>query len=249
MDKRIHRGCPVPNEPPSPQPIGDDRDPSRPGPQPAGPQPSAPPPVGVLKVTDAFGYGWRKFMETPGLWLLVALAEVFAGAVTSWLTQATNNSGGSLVFVLLQFVVSNVIGYTLLVMALHAVNGRPVRLPDFRAELNLIATYTVGSFLYFIGVVFSLIFLIVPGVMFAVAYYFYGLIIVDTKADPVAAFKEARMLSKGKRWPLFGAGLLATLISILGLIACGIGIVLTIPVNSIAAAHIYHQLRRQPIAA
>ncbi len=237
------------SEPPSPQPIGGDREPTRPVPQPPGAQPPAPAPDGRLQITDAFGYGWRKFMERPALWLVVALAEVFAGAVISWLIQVTNNSGGSLVFVLLQFVVSNVIGYTLLVMALHAVNGREVRLPDYRAEFNLIATYTVGSFLYFVGVTFSLIFLIVPGIMFAVAYYFYGLIIVDTGADPITAFKEARMLSKGKRWPLFGAGLLATLITILGLIACGIGILLTIPVNSIAAAHIYHQLRRQPIAA
>lgn len=237
------------NEPPSPQPIGEDRNPANPGPQPPAAHPPAPSPVGRLQITDAFGYGWRKFMETPGLWLLLALAEVFVGAVSSWLMQVTNNSGGSLVFVLLQFVASNVIGYTLLVMALHAVNGRPVRLPDYQAELNLIATYTVGSFLYFVGVAFSLIFLIVPGIMFAVAYYFYGLIIIDTGADPISAFKEARLLSKGKRWPLFGAGLLATLISILGLIACGIGILLTIPVNSIAAAHIYHQLRRQPIAA
>lgn len=237
------------DQPPPQPPIGDDRDQTRPGPPAPGPPPLAQPPVGALQITDAFGYGWRKFMETPGLWLLIALAQVFAGAVTSWLTQATENSGGSLVFVLLQVVVSGVIGYTLLVMALHAVNGRPVQLPDYRAELNLIATYTVGSFLYFIGVAFSLLFLIVPGIMFAVAYYFYGLIIVDTGADPITAFKEARMLSKGKRWPLFGAGLLATLITILGLIACGIGILLTIPVNSIAAAHIYHQLRRQPIAA
>jgi len=29
-----------------------------------------------------------RVMETPGLWLLIALAEVFAGAVTRWLTHA-----------------------------------------------------------------------------------------------------------------------------------------------------------------
>ena len=188
-------------------------------------------------------------METPGLWLLVALFAVFAGSVTSWLSQVTNNSGGTAVFGLLQFVITNLVGYTLLVMALQAVNGRPIRLPDFRNELNPIATYFACTILYSIGVFFGLIFLIVPGIMFAVAYYFYGLIIVDTGADPVAALKEARQLSKGKRWPLFGAGVLAFLITILGVMACGVGLLFTIPVNSIAAAHIYKQLRRQPIAA
>lgn len=246
------------SEPPAPEPIGEPT-PMPPGPPPgtapsaAGPpaagQPPGPPPVGALQITGAFGYGWRKLMETPGLWLLVALVALLAGSVTSWLAQVTNNSGGSAVFGLLQFIISNLVGYTLLVMALHAVNGRPVSLPDFRNELNPIATYFAGTILYSVGVFFSLIFLIVPGIMFAVAYYFYGLIIVDTGADPVAALKDARQLSKGKRWPLFGAGVLAFLITILGLIACGIGLLFTIPVNSIAAAHIYKQLRGQPIAA
>lgn len=227
-----------------------------PSPPPAGAQPPAPTgrpgpatPVGDLRITDAFGYGWRKFMETPGLWLLVSLAAVFAGAVTSWLSRATGQSGGGVVFGLLQFVITNVVGYTLLVMALHAVNGRPVRLPDYQNEINPMATYLVGTFLYGVGVAFSLIFLIVPGIMFAVAYYFYGLIIVDTGADPLAALREARELSRGKRWSLFGAGLLATLITLLGLIAFGVGLLLAIPVNSIAAAHIYRQLRQQPVAA
>ena len=216
-------------------------------PQPAGPT-MPPPPVGDLRITDAFGYGWRKFLESPGLWLLVALAAVLTGAATSGLAGAANSPAGGIISALLQFVLTNVVGYTLLVMALHAVNRRPVRLPDFPNEINLIATYLVGSFLYGIGVLVGLILLIVPGIMFAVAFYFYGLIIVDTGADPITAFREASRLSKGKRWPLLGAGLLATLITFLGLLAFGIGLLLAVPVNSVAAAHIYHQLRRRPIA-
>ena len=227
--------------PPGPQPGGSDWPP----PAPAGPPVAA----GTLRVADAFGYGWRKFLESPGLWLAMALAAVLIGTITNVLGQISDSAGGGLLLALLQFVLTNVVGYALLVMALHAVNGRPIALPDFGAEINPIASYLVATFLYGLGVAFSLIFLIVPGIMFAVAYYFYGLIIVDTRADPVAAFGQARRLSKGHRWPLFGAGLLAILITILGLLAFGVGLLVAIPVNSIAAAHIYQQLRGRPIAA
>ena len=68
-------------------------------------------------------------MENPGLWLLVSLAAVFAGAVISWLSQATNQSGGGVVvFGLLQFVITNIVGYTLLLMALHlSASSRPAQ--------------------------------------------------------------------------------------------------------------------------
>ena len=46
----------------------------------------------------------------------------------------------------------------------------------------------------------------------------------------------------------FGAGLVALLVMLLGTIAFFVGIFLAIPVVTIAAAHIYLQLRGEPIA-
>jgi uncharacterized membrane protein len=112
---------------------------------------------------------------------------------------------------------------------------------------DLYVTYLVASFLYGIGVAFSLVLLVVPGIMFAVAYWFYGFIVVDTGSDPISALTEARALSKGKRWPLFGAGLMAILVHILGVMAFGVGVLLAIPISYLAAGHIYLQLRGEPV--
>ncbi|MDH3678867.1 MAG: hypothetical protein OEV40_02835 [Acidimicrobiia bacterium] len=204
-------------------------------------------PARRIEIGGAFSYGWRKLMANPAPWLLVAVVGLLTGAVLSWLSQLTSNSPGSLIFGLAEFIVSSVVGFTLLSMALDAVNGRTVRIPDYGDRLDAIVTYTVATFLYGLGVAFSLVLLIVPGIMFAVAYYYYGMIVVDTGADPITALREARALSKGHRWPMFGAGLLAMAITLLGLIAFGVGILLSIPVTSLAAAHIYQQLRGRPV--
>ena len=205
-------------------------------------------PTQQIQISEAFSYGWRKLMERPGPWLIMALAGVAAGFVMGWLSRLTAGNPFGFLFGLGAFVVTNLVWFIMVRMSLDAVHGKPVAVPDIRDRLDLFVTFLVAAFLYGLGVAFSLVLLIVPGIMFAVAYYFNGFIVVDTGTDPITALKEARLLSKGYRWPLFGAGLLAILIHILGMIAFGVGVLLAMPVTYLAAGHIYQQLRGEPIA-
>lgn len=204
-------------------------------------------PAQRIQISEAFSYGWRKLMERPGPWLVMAFAGVAAGFVMSWLSGLASDTPLGFIFGLAAFVVTNLVGFMLVRMSLDAVREEPVAIPDIRDHLDPFVTFLVATFLYGLGVAFSLVLFIVPGIMFAVAYFFNGFIVVDTGADPVTALREARLLSKGKRWPLFGAGLLAILVHILGMIAFGVGIFLAIPVSYLAAGHIYQQLRGEPI--
>lgn len=204
-------------------------------------------PTQKIQITEAFSYGWRQLMKTPAPWLTMAVAGVVAGAVMGWLSGITSGSPGGFLFGLAAFVVTNLVWFVMVRMSLAAVHGEPVTIPEMSGRWDLFVTYLVAGFLYGLGIAFSLVLLIVPGIMFAVAYYFFGFIVVDKGSDPITALKEARALSKGKRWPLFGAGLLAILIHILGAIAFGVGILLAIPVTYLAAGHIYQQLLGEPI--
>ena len=205
-------------------------------------------PVQKIQISEAFAYGWRQLMKTPAPWLIMAVAAVAGGAVMGWLSGLTSGSPGGFLFGLATFVVTSLVWFIMVRMSLAAVRGDPVSIPEMTDRWDLFVTYLVAGFLYGLGVAFSLVLLIVPGIMFAVAYYFFGFIVVDQGSDPITALKEARALSKGKRWPLFGAGLLAILIHILGMIAFGVGILLAIPVSYLAAGHIYQQLLGESIA-
>ena len=133
-------------------------------------------------------------------------------------------------------------------MALDATAGHTVGFPRLSDRGGAIVTYLATSFLYGLGIFIGMVLLIVPGIMFAVAYFFYGYVLGEAESDPLSALRDARALSKGSRWPLFRAGLLAALIMLLGFLAFAVGVLLAIPVNALAAGHLYRQLRGQPVA-
>ena len=205
-------------------------------------------PTQQIQISEAFSYGWRKLMARPAPWVIMAVVAVLTGLVMSWLSQITSSSPGEFIFGLASFVLTQLVGYLMVIMSLDAVRGTEVAIPTLGDHTDRFVTYLVTIFLFVLGVGFGLVFLIVPGIMFLVAYYFCGLIVADRGSDPIAALREARALSKGKRWPLFGAGLVALLVILLGTIAFFVGIFLAIPVVTMAAAHIYLQLRGEPIA-
>jgi hypothetical protein len=205
-------------------------------------------PTRKIQIIDAFSYGWRKLMRNPAPWLIMAVAAVAVGSVMGWLSRSTAGSPGGFLFGLAAFVVTNLVWFVMVRMSLAAARGEAAAIPDMSGRWDLFVTYLVAGFLYGIGVAIGLVLLIVPGIMFAVAYWFFGFIVVDTGSDPITGLKEARVLSKGKRWPLFGAGLLAILVHILGVMAFGVGILLAIPVTYLAAGPVYMQLQGEPIA-
>ncbi len=201
-----------------------------------------------IEIGEAFAYGWRKLMANAGPWMLLTLAGLVAGSLLGWLSELARNTPLALLFGLANFVVVNVIAFALITMAVDAVHGRAVRVPDVRDRVDAVVAYLVATFLYGVAIAFGLVLLIVPGIIFLVAFYFYGYAIVDEGADPVTALRRSRELTRGRRGRLFLAGLVAVGVNILGGMAFGIGIVLSYPITVLAAAHVYRQLRGEPAA-
>ena len=59
--------------------------------------------------------------------------------------------------------------------------------------------------------------------------------------------KESKRITYGHKWQLLGLGLLSALIVLLGLLAAGIGILVSLPVVSLAGAHAYRVLAGEAV--
>jgi uncharacterized membrane protein len=81
--------------------------------------------------------------------------------------------------------------------------------------------------------------------MFLAAPY----LVVDKKMGPIEALKESKKLTEGKRMQLFYFVLAILGINLLGTLALGIGLFVSIPVSMLAMVHVYHTLERsvQPV--
>jgi uncharacterized membrane protein len=81
--------------------------------------------------------------------------------------------------------------------------------------------------------------LIVPGVIFTLMFMFATFIVVDRELGPIEAMKESKRLAHGHKWALLGFVLVLALINLLGVLALGVGLLVSIPVSSLAFVHGY----------
>jgi uncharacterized membrane protein len=110
--------------------------------------------------------------------------------------------------------------------------------------------YLGASILYALALVVGLILLIVPGIIFALMFMFTTFLVIDRELGPIEAMKESNRITHGHKWSLLGFTLVLVLINLLGLIALVVGLLVSIPVSSLAVTHAYRVLSgRTPPAA
>jgi uncharacterized membrane protein len=95
-------------------------------------------------------------------------------------------------------------------------------------------------------VVLGIILLIVPGIIFGLMFMFAQYIVIDKEIGPIEAMKESKKITDGHKWNLLGLCLLLALINILGAICLLVGLLVTIPVTSLALIRAYRTLSAHP---
>lgn len=96
----------------------------------------------------------------------------------------------------------------------------------------------ISSMLTFLG----LLLLILPGIYLAVAWAFTTPLIIDKKLDFWTAMEVSRRVITAQWWRLFGLIIVAGFLSLLGILGCIVGIILTIPFTYSALVVAYETL-------
>lgn len=108
-----------------------------------------------------------------------------------------------------------------------------------RSFVPLMLGGLVASLLYSLGCVFC----IAPGVYLFVSWMLFApLLIMETRLDFWPALELSRKVSGKHWWQLFGLTLVAVLVSFAGVLACGIGIFITMPLASAALVYAYEDI-------
>ena len=67
------------------------------------------------------------------------------------------------------------------------------------------------SILFILGMAIGMMLLIVPGIMFAIAYAVVAPVVVEERVGVTDAFRRASTLTRGARWKIFGLALLVVI--------------------------------------
>jgi uncharacterized membrane protein len=199
-----------------------------------------------LEVGAVLSHAWELFKKNPWMLIGVLLITFIVSTISSSLF-APRGEGGLLSIV--DFFVQILISLSLMSFFLKAYeNVEQVKIMD-AWNPNQYLAYLGISLLLGIIMVVGYILLIVPGVIATVMFLAAPYLVVDKKMGPIEALKESKKLTEGKRMQLFYFVLAILGINLLGTLALGIGLFVSIPVSMLAMVHVYHTLERsvQPV--
>ena len=201
-----------------------------------------------FSIKSALNFGWETFKRRPwffvGATLVIFLLYIAAGALTGTidyaLTGDTKNYSG--VGSILDWLIGTLISMGVVAFYLKA--------HDNPEQVTLSAlwhphpywSYLAATVLVGLAILLGLLLLIVPGIIFGLMFMFTSFIVIDRALGPIDAMKESKRITSGYRWRLLGFILLLALINLAGVIALVVGLLITVPVTSIAFANAYRVL-------
>lgn len=132
--------------------------------------------------------------------------------------------------------------------SLNIVSGSKAAVGDLFGEIGKVVPIVLASLLFYILFVIGLILLIVPGIYVALRFGFFVTAIVDRNLGPIEALKYSYRITTNNTLSLFGLFILSMLIGIAGAVALLVGLLVAIPVVTLALSVAYRFLQYGPEA-
>jgi len=185
-------------------------------------------------ISESLGNGWY-VMKKYFLWLLLVLivCSIFDGSPAKF-TYKTDQPFPAMIG-LAAFAIVIAVLIFLLVRPVIVWGGRLIYLQCARDESPELKNLLVGFQHNYLNIIlahllvavivgFGILFLIIPGIVFACRLAFVSYLVMDKGLDPVKAVEESWRLTKGYGWTIFGLGLMTVPIVIGGIICLIVGV-------------------------
>lgn len=191
----------------------------------------------AINGNEAISYGWTSVKKD--FWYFVALS-VIVMIISS--IGSSNNSNSF--WKLIGFVLSILTTCGQLTIMLSYLDGKKLPLSKLVTSTQQFWRVLGASLLLAVVVIGGLILLIVPGVYFGLKYQFVLNLIIDKKLGIGAAFRESSRITKGRMMSLLGFNFLCFFVTLLGVLCLGVGVIVALPVVSLADVFIYRHLQK-----
>lgn len=201
----------------------------------------------TIQYREAFAFGWRSF---KGHWhfLVATFLLLFAlSALSDYLTDEYFKDiepTASILSILFSFALL-ILYFNLVRSLLRMVDGNSPNIQHLFEYDRSFWHYFIGLCLYSVVTFAGFLLLVVPGIYFALRYSLYLYLIADRNLGPIDAFRESARLTHGVKWQLIGLSLLSYLAVLGGALFFGVGLIVALPVVSLAAAYVYRSLSQQ----
>jgi len=195
-------------------------------------------------ISEAVQFGWNTTKSNIGFFiglLIVAGLIQYIPDIIATTIEADAPFLSSIILIA-SYVLSMIVMMGLIKIFLRFCDGEKGGFSDLLSCYPLFFKYLVGSILYGLIVSLGLILLILPGIIWAIKFYFFDYLIIDKGLGPIDALEKSSEITRGVKLDLFTFGILLGLLNLLGLLCLLVGLFVTIPVTMVATAFVYRKL-------
>ncbi len=191
--------------------------------------------MNTFSIRESFGRGWSLFKTHKSLFVL-------AGLISLILNGGQKGRG---ILGVLFFIVSLLAQVGLIKIFLKLLDGEEAKIGEVFNYGELFIRYLIVYVLFALGFIVGMVLLIVPGIWFALTYTFAPVLSIDKKLGFKEAFRESARLTKGHKGKI--ALLILALIgaNIIGALCLVVGLLVSVPVSSVAYLAVYRKLQGQ----
>lgn len=200
---------------------------------------------GRVSATDAVKAGWRMFTGNPLPWVLMTLISGLVSGITSQFSQSTSDdpnsfalSLGGILLSLLSALVGVLFQAFIIRGALLEVDGHKPSFGDF-FKLHNFGWFLVAMILVSIASFIGLLALLVGAIVVYFFLYWTGYFAIDRNMQAIDAIKSSFNAIKSDAGNLFALALLNVLIMIAGFLALLVGVLVAVPVATLASVYAY----------
>jgi uncharacterized membrane protein len=196
----------------------------------------------MFSIQESLKYAWQKVKEHMELVLFTTLLILAVGSISGGGDSEKGFKISLLGFLVTIFLIIIRIGYTKIFLRIN--DGETPKFVDIFQEYRAFWRYLGTMILSVLTAVGGLILLIIPGIYWGMRFSFSLFIVVDTKLGPIASMKESWAITKGQFWKILLFWVAMGLLNLLGLLFLGLGLIITVPVSTLAAVYVYRALSR-----
>ena len=208
------------------------------------------PVAGATVSLDNVGRAWAALKPNLGTWLAVAVVYVIISSVLNSVLgrafhfnpRSFGVTPSSLGFRLISAIVTTFLSAMLFKVAIGQIRtGRA----DFGEMFNIFdnaGALALAAVLSSIIISIGFVLLIIPGIIAALGLGMVIPLVIDGKLDALSALQRSWEVMKNHLLSYFVLGLVLVLVNILGACACGVGLLVTIPLSFLTLALVYRDL-------
>jgi uncharacterized membrane protein len=200
-----------------------------------------------ISISSVVGNAWEYFKANASILIVALFIYVLISGAAGLMTDILESQP------VLEFIASVIETFLNLIMGLgfarillDTVDSKEVKINTLfenRSPL-IILHYVVGSILIGVIIIAGLILLVIPGIYLAARLSFFTYVLLEQEDyDFLKAISTSWEMTENHVWDLVGLVLVSFLIVIAGILALGVGLIITIPITGVMSAIAYRALQ------